>query len=86
MPKNVYFWSAKETAQHSTERHQIFQKELYPYAKLPRQEFLERLEEFKEKNFDLLDSEKSVEHISDVEKGTAQQTDSKLNNKLEVRE
>jgi len=50
----MYFWSAKEKAQHNTERHQIFAEELYPLAKLSRREFQERLEEFKDKNFDLL--------------------------------
>ena len=93
MPNNVYFWSHKETAQHSTERHQVFRGELYSSAKLPRKEFLNALEKFKEKNFDLLDSEKSDD--LDGEKGSASKgtikeislpdmgDDSKLNNKLE---
>lgn len=54
MPKNVYFWSRKEAAQNNTERHQIFAEELYPLAKLSRKEFQEKLKEFKDKNFDLL--------------------------------
>jgi len=56
MPNNVYFWSRKETAQHSTERHQIFRGELYAAASLSREEFLKTLESFKEKNFDLLNN------------------------------
>jgi len=64
MPKigyhSVFFWSAKETAAHNTERHKVFREELYPLAHLSRKEFLEKLEQFKIKNFDLLDSEKSV--------------------------
>ena len=60
MPKNVYFWSAKETAEHSTERHQIFKKELYDAASLSREEFLKTLESFKEKNFDLLNNKLEV--------------------------
>jgi len=54
MPNNVYFWSTKETGQHSTERHQVFREELYAAASLPRERFLASLEAFKEKNFDLL--------------------------------
>ena len=56
MPKNVYFWGTKERAQNSTERHQTFKAELYPHASLPRSEFKQKLEEFKEKNFDLLNN------------------------------
>lgn len=51
---SVYFWSEREREQHNTERHQVFVEELYPLARLPRKEFQEKLEEFKEKNFDLL--------------------------------
>ena len=50
----MYFWSEKEKAFYNTERHQIFKEELYPLAQLSRTEFQERLKEFKEKNFDLL--------------------------------
>ena len=59
MPNNVYFWSAKETAQNNTERHEVFRKELYVAASLSRQEFLDKLEEFKEKNFDLLNNKEA---------------------------
>jgi len=58
--QTYYFWSAKETAQHSTERHQIFKKELYVAASLPREKFLASLEAFKEKNFDLLNNKLEV--------------------------
>lgn len=58
MPKNVYFWSRKETAEHNTERHKVFREELYPHASLPREEFLVKLEEFKERNFDLINNKK----------------------------
>lgn len=58
MPNNVYFWSRKESAQHDTERHEVFRKELYVAASLSRQEFLDKLEEFKEKNFDLINNKK----------------------------
>ena len=83
MPNNVYFWSHKERAQHNTERHQVFAKELYPLAKLSGKAFQDALLEFKEKNFDLLDSEKSA--ISGGVRTTTERgaSDSKLNNKLE---
>ena len=60
MPKlgyrSYYYWSRKESAQHDTERHEVFRKELYVAASLSRQEFLDKLEVFKEKNFDLLNN------------------------------
>jgi len=83
MPKNVYFWGTKERAQNSTERHQIFKAELYPHASLSGKEFKEKLEEFKEKNFDLLDSEKSGGMKDTIVNDVIQVQHSKLNNKLE---
>jgi len=91
MPKlwhhTYHYWGAKEKAQYNTERHQVFKEELYPHASLSRQEFLDKLGKFKEKNFDLLDSEKSVEaetrmESSDNFKGSTR-SDSILDNKLE---
>jgi len=83
-----YWWSAKETAQYNTERHQVFREELYPHASLPREEFKKKLEEFKEKNFDLLDSEKTEGVRRSVglrqpSPNCSRESDSKLNNKLE---
>ena len=63
MPKNVYFWSRKESAQHDTERHEVFRKELYPLyngnVHLTHAEWDAKLKEFKEKNFDLLEGLKN---------------------------
>lgn len=60
MPKlwhnTYYYWSRKETAQHNTERHQVFREELYAAAALSREKFKESLEAFKEKNFDLINN------------------------------
>lgn len=67
MPKigynTIYYWSFKEKAERNTERHQVFVKELYPLAKLPRKEFQERLKEFKKNNFDLINIKKKLESI-----------------------
>lgn len=51
---NVYFWDERERIEHNTERHQVFREELYPCARLPREEFLEKFVEFKKNNPDLI--------------------------------
>ena len=87
--QTYYWWSRKETAQHNTERHRVFQKQLYlnfeGNTRLSHEEWEAKLKAFKEKNFDLLDSEKmsSKESIGDPTPFSALNTDSKLNNKLE---
>lgn len=66
MPKigynSIYFWSRKEAAQHNTERHQTFAEELYPLAKLSGKESQEKLEAFKDKNFDLINNKEGLKN------------------------
>jgi len=42
------------------ERHKIFREELYPCASLPREEFLEKLQEFRYNHVDLLPEEPPI--------------------------
>ena len=44
----------KWISQHNSHRHQLFKKELYPLASLPRERFKEEFEKFKQQ----LDTEK----------------------------
>ena len=64
--QTLYWWSAKEIAQHNTERHRVFQKQLYlnfeDNIRLSHEEWEVKLKMFKEKNFDLLNNKEGLKN------------------------
>lgn len=53
MPKNVYFWGRREKEMHNTDRHMIFKRELYPYARESSEDFALRIAQFRTNHPDL---------------------------------